>query len=62
MYLMLPITTVNFPHRIQSQVDMANYICSLILEDKYPEYTLYDKEVRKMFLQEPSSKTQKNVT
>ncbi len=43
MYLMLPITTVSFPHRIQSQVDMVNYICTNILEDSYPEYTLYEK-------------------
>jgi hypothetical protein len=39
---MLPITTVANPHRLPSQIDMANAICAIILEDCYPEYTAYD--------------------
>lgn len=50
MYLVLPVTTVNFPLRVQSMADMANYICTLILEDSFPEYSEYDQKVRVQFL------------
>lgn len=52
MFLVLPITTVNCPHKIPSIVDIANFVCMMILEDNFPDYTAYDPAAKKMFKQD----------
>ena len=48
---MLPIATVNSPHRLQCQIDMNNFIGTQILEDIYPEYANYDPTLKQSFKQ-----------
>ena len=55
MFLLLPITTVSTPQRMASLIDISNYIGTLILEDNYPDYSMYDQNAKKLFLQEDGS-------
>jgi hypothetical protein len=51
MYLLLPITTTNCPHRMTATIDMANYICGNILDEVYPNYQRHDPAFKDQFLQ-----------
>lgn len=51
MFLLLPITTTNCPHRMTAQIDMANYICGNVLDEVHPNYQKYDPVLRGRFLQ-----------
>ena len=55
MYVMLPMTSTNCPYRVQSQIDMTNYICALILDEIYPDYNHYDPHFKKSFQQEATN-------
>ena len=52
MYVVLPFTTVNCPHKLPSLVDLSNYVCMNILEDTFPDYTMFDHAVKKLFKKE----------
>ena len=52
LYMMLPITTTNCPHRIAAQIDLANYIAANILIETYPDYSSYDSLIKLDFKQE----------
>ena len=47
---MLPMTSVSSPHRLESSIDVSNMISNIILEDAYPEYTLYDQNLKNSFM------------
>ena len=49
MFLLLPITTTNCPHKITAQMDMVNYISSHILDEAYPNYHQYDQSLKNRF-------------
>lgn len=55
MFLLLPITTTNCPHRMTAQIDMANYICGNILDEVHPNYQKYDPVLKGKFLQKEES-------
>ena len=46
LYMMLPITTTNCPHRIAAQIDLANYISANILIETYPDYQNFDPNIK----------------
>ncbi len=49
MFLLLPITTTNCPHKITAQMDMVNYISSHILDEAHPNYLSYDQSLKNRF-------------
>lgn len=51
MFLLLPITNTNCPHRMTAQIDMANYICGNVLDEVHPNYQKYDPALRAKFMQ-----------
>jgi hypothetical protein len=56
MYLLLPITTTNCPHRMAALIDMANYICASVLDQAHPNYHQFDPVLKDQFMQKPEEK------
>jgi hypothetical protein len=48
MYFSLPITSTNNSHRLQSQIDQNNYICSIIVNSVY-DFKIYDHNLKNGF-------------
>ena len=55
MFLMLPMTSVSSPHRIESIIDIVNLISNSILEDTCPDYTMYELNLRSSFMKTEGS-------
>lgn len=56
MFLMMPITTTNCPHRMPAHLDLTNYIASNILHQAYQNLPIYNDNIKQLFKQTHKTK------